>query len=116
MLATVAGSCAWAVQIIADAVSTTELSWLQALIKEVGLPLAMLILVIYGLVALYKELKAAQVGRLADRDTFQTLLLSITAETTARQERQIVATDNLSSEFAHLADKINGCTNRINKQ
>ena len=111
-LAIVGGSITWVAQMVADAVPPSELTWVQAIIKEVGLPSAMLVLVVYGIVALYKELKLAQTGRLTDRDTFQQLLLEITAKTNDRQERQIVATDNLSSEFAHLADKINQCQTR----
>jgi hypothetical protein len=112
VVALVAGSLAWVAQIIADAIPSTDMTWTQALIKDVGLPTAMLVLVIWGIIALYKELKTAQAGRLSDRDTFQTLLLSITAEATKNRERQIIATDNLSSEFARLADKINSGTYR----
>jgi len=110
----------WAGQIIADALPSTDMSWFQLLIKDVGLPVAFLVLTITGGIAVYRELKSSQsgrlsdralaeAGRLADRDAFQAALMEITQRIQDRQERMIVATDNLSSEFAHLADKINSC-------
>ena len=107
------GIC-WASQLVLGEIPSGDLSWFQLLLKDVGLPIAFLILMIYCVIALYGELKAANTGRNQDRDIFQKQLIDMIQRAQERQERQTIATDNLSNEFSRLSDRIGNCQRQQN--
>lgn len=101
VLAISGASMCWMAETVASDVPGTA-----GLIKDVGLPVTFLILVIYGLVALYKELTISQKGRLADRDLFQAELKSITEKASDSRERLIRSNDEQTAEFRRLAEQL----------
>ena len=96
----VAGLC-W----IAETV-TPEIPGVPQWVTALGLPVAMLIAVIYALVSTNKALRQSEAGRLADRDVYTSKLERETERAMESRERLIRATDQQTAEFKRLADHI----------
>lgn len=77
-------------------------TWVTAL----GFPIAMLIAVIYALIATHKALSESQAGRLADRDRIEAMLREDADKASESRERLIRATDTQTAEFKRLADNL----------
>lgn len=73
--------------------------WLTAL----GLPVAMLVAVVYALVATNSALRKSEAGRLADRDAYAARLQAEMEKASESRERLIRATDQQTVAFQQLA-------------
>jgi len=95
-----AGTC-WIAETI-----TPEIPGIPQWVTALGLPVAMLIAVIYALVSTNKALRQSEAGRLTDRDTYMTKLERENERAMESRERLIRATDQQTAEFQRLADHI----------
>jgi hypothetical protein len=95
-----AGAC-W----IAETV-TPEIPGVPAWVTSLGLPVAMLIAVIYALVSTNKALRVSEAGRLTDRDNYVSRLEADGKLAMESRERLIRATLDQTHEFRRLADVI----------
>lgn len=77
-------------------------SWVTAL----GLPVAMLVAVVYALVSTNNALRKSEAGRLEDRDSFIEKLEKDAEKANASHELLIRATDAQTTEFRRLADNL----------
>ena len=73
--------------------------WLTAL----GLPVAMLVAVVYALVSTNTALRKSEAGRLADRDAYAAQLKADLEKASESRERLIRATDQQTAAFQQLA-------------
>jgi septal ring factor EnvC (AmiA/AmiB activator) len=75
-------------------------------ITKLGLPIAMLLLTIVGLVSLFKALSAERAARIKDRDTTIEQLRADQKEAQTSRQQLIDATRDQSNEFSKLTDAI----------
>ena len=73
--------------------------WLTAL----GLPVAMLVAVVYALVSTNSALRKSEAGRLADRDAYAARLQADLEKASESRERLIRSTDQQTAAFQQLA-------------
>jgi hypothetical protein len=95
-----AGSC-W----IAET-ATPPIPGVPDWVTSLGLPVAMLIAVIYALVSTNKALSESQKGRLTDRDGYLEKLEKNLQASMESRERLIRATDEQTREFKSLAGQL----------
>ena len=95
-----AGAC-WVAQ-----TATPDIPGIPSWVTALGLPVAMLIAVIYALVSTNNALRASEKGRLEDRDRYAEKMEKDADAAADSRERLIRATLEQTNEFRRLADRI----------
>lgn len=95
-----AGAC-WIAQS-----ATPDIPGVPGWITALGLPVAMLIAVIYALISTNNALRSSEKGRLDDRDKYMEKMEKDAERASESRERLIRATSEQTAEFKKLADKI----------
>jgi hypothetical protein len=90
----------WAAGQLAQAIDTIP-TW----VKSADTPLVIIGLG-YGVIHLWKELQKSQTNRIADRDSFISLLTSESAKASESRERLIRVTEQQTSEFKALRREV----------
>jgi hypothetical protein len=86
--------------------ATPDIPGIPPWVTALGLPVAMLVAVIYALISTNNALRASERGRLEDRDKYAEKLEKDAEKDADRDERLIRATYEQTAEFRRLAEKI----------
>jgi hypothetical protein len=95
---------------------TPDIPGIPAWVTSLGLPVAMLIAVIYALVSTNKALAEAQKGRLTDRDAYAEKLERNMKDAAESRERLIRATDQQTAEFRLLGEQLKNRPCQLHKR
>ena len=84
-------------------------------ITKLGLPIAMLLLTIVGLVSLFKALSSERAARIKDRDDTIQQLREDQKEAQKSRQELIAATKDQSNTFSNLTDSINDLLGEVKR-